>query len=52
MTINIFVLKGDLNRKIVVVRFFFVGYISIQVNIVNVLFQHVFVGIKIIYLDT
>ena len=28
MTINIFVLKGDLNWKIVVVRFFFfVGYI-------------------------
>ena len=26
MTINIFVLKGDLNGKIVVVRFFFVGY--------------------------
>ena len=29
MTINIFVLKGDLNGKIVVVRFFFVGYIKI-----------------------
>ena len=27
MTINIFVFKGDLNGKIVVVRFFFVGYI-------------------------
>ena len=27
MTINIFVLKGDLNGKIVVVRFFFVRYI-------------------------
>ena len=27
MTINIIVLKGDLNGKIVVVRFFFVGYI-------------------------
>ena len=26
MTINIFVLKGDLNGKIVVVRFFFFGY--------------------------
>ena len=26
MTINIFVLKRDLNGKIVVVRFFFVGY--------------------------
>ena len=26
MTIDIFVLKGDLNRKFVVVRFFFVGY--------------------------
>ena len=25
MTINIFVLKGDLNEKIVVVRFFFCG---------------------------
>ena len=29
MTINIFVLKGDLNGKIVVVRFFFVGYIIV-----------------------
>ena len=29
MTINLFVLRGDLNGKIVVVRFFFfVGYIS------------------------
>ena len=27
MTINIFVLKGDINGKISVVRFFFVGYI-------------------------
>ena len=26
MTINIFVLKGELNGKIVVVRFFFCGY--------------------------
>ena len=32
MTINIFVLKGDLNGKIVVVRFFFfVGYIYIHI---------------------
>ena len=31
MTINIFVLKGDLNGKIVVVRFFFVGYIYISI---------------------
>ena len=28
MTINIFVLKGEINGKIVVVRFLFVGYIS------------------------
>ena len=27
MTINFFALKGDLNGKTVVVRFFFVGYI-------------------------
>ena len=29
---------------------YIIGNISIQVNIVNVLFQHLFVGIKIIYL--
>ena len=31
MTINIFVLKGDLNGKIVMVRFFFVWYILLKI---------------------
>ena len=35
MTINIFVLKGDLNGKIVVVRFFFVGYRNYPLNQYN-----------------
>ena len=37
MTINIFVLKGDLNGKIVVVRFFFCWVYFLQVFALNFL---------------
>ena len=48
MTIDIFVLKGDLNGKIVVVRFFFVGYMysSGTVNSIFVEIQPDFTNIK------
>ena len=37
MTINIFVLKGDLNGKIVVVRFFFWRvYVQCQVDLIKI----------------
>ena len=39
MTINIFVLKEDLNGKIVVVRFFFVGYITQLIRFAGVCFN-------------